>query len=825
MRSLRHVPLLLVVALVATCLGLTFQAPASAEPTCTVLDDAALQAGAPHLTGPAPASQDFACYVLPTTTGTTLRVGSLVRDYSVRVHDAAGAMVCHGSGADGCVLSGEGPHQLRVFNQYGVTTPYEVQVLELDSDTGCEILDVRQFGPSGNEAVAELRRYESACRTVDLAAGGGYLYRTDSQYDSWALHDPAGKRVCGGTGTATATCGNAEGGAHTLVLTRTEEGFAPIEQVRASLVDLVDDSGCGATLPTTWTTSPRLLPVEGEDQVDCVPFEGTPGDRVAPATDSSAGNGLVVDSTGAEACDWETAGDIGCTLEGVGPYKFVISWPESMSYVPSATVRAFGETDGCPVISPKAFGAVPTDDFPGLGCRRFHAAAGQKLLINAIDEQGGHAPGHTVYGPDYARPCQPLDDGRCTVKESGRHTVITSLFGEDTRTALYDLTSSNGCVGAQATLAKRAGSLALGQVKCLALASAGAELGVVRSDLNREEAPVTVIDSAGASMCSTLWDTYVMTHCELDGKAPYRAIVGSGEVHPYTFGFLRPESSTGCQTLPYGVETPLKVSFGDGQFARCFRADKRRTDEFLHLKRLSGNGLAQMAAFADYNCSTQSHEAQMGVPCRPGTGRSTYSIVVVSNGVAASFRAVRTAYTDTVINVRRPQALGTPRVDQQLRVDPGEWWYTDATYTYQWRADGRPIKGKTGSRLTVTSGLLGKSISVTVKASRQWVEPGQATSTTRRVILGSAPKAVARPVLRGTHRVGTKLTTTLGSWSKKPGRYSFKWYVNGKRIAATSRTVTLKSTWVGKRVKVVVVAHRAGCASGSAASVAITVRR
>ncbi len=55
----------------------------------------------------------------------------------------------------------------------------------------------------------------------------------------------------------------------------------------------------------------------------------------------------------------------------------------------------------------------------------------------------------------------------------------------------------------------------------------------------------------------------------------------------------------------------------------------------------------------------------------------------------------------------------TPAVGDTLTVDPGAWT-AGATFTYQWYANGKAVKGATTDSLLVASGQKGKQLSVKV---------------------------------------------------------------------------------------------------------------
>lgn len=69
-----------------------------------------------------------------------------------------------------------------------------------------------------------------------------------------------------------------------------------------------------------------------------------------------------------------------------------------------------------------------------------------------------------------------------------------------------------------------------------------------------------------------------------------------------------------------------------------------------------------------------------------------------------------------ISTTRRPRIVGQPEVGRVLRVRPGSWSPATVTLTYQWRADGRRVRGATRERLVVTRRLLGARLTVRVRA-------------------------------------------------------------------------------------------------------------
>jgi hypothetical protein len=74
----------------------------------------------------------------------------------------------------------------------------------------------------------------------------------------------------------------------------------------------------------------------------------------------------------------------------------------------------------------------------------------------------------------------------------------------------------------------------------------------------------------------------------------------------------------------------------------------------------------------------------------------------------------------------KPKLSGTPEVGKKLAVSTGTW-NPPSAIKIQWYANGRPVARATGTTLSLTAALKGKTISVTVTASKA----GYVTATVR----------------------------------------------------------------------------------------------
>ncbi|MGW0553667.1 hypothetical protein ACWDZ6_05610 [Streptomyces sp. NPDC002926] len=128
----------------------------------------------------------------------------------------------------------------------------------------------------------------------------------------------------------------------------------------------------------------------------------------------------------------------------------------------------------------------------------------------------------------------------------------------------------------------------------------------------------------------------------------------------------------------------------------------------------------------------------------PGATASTYTVPasLLGKKLTVAVTAHRAGHADgtattaaaTVAKGSAPKATkaptisGTAKVGRMLKAAPGTWTPTPSSYTYQWYADGRAIKGATGSSLKPAAAERGKKITVKVTARRTGHSDGTATS-------------------------------------------------------------------------------------------------
>ena len=155
---------------------------------------------------------------------------------------------------------------------------------------------------------------------------------------------------------------------------------------------------------------------------------------------------------------------------------------------------------------------------------------------------------------------------------------------------------------------------------------------------------------------------------------------------------------------------------------------------------------------------------------------------------------------------------GTVKVGSTLSVSKGTWGPSPVTFTYQWKRNGVAISGATAATYKPTTADAGKSITVSVKGSKQGYAAVTRTSTAKTVPLLTL--TVGTVSFYGTPKVGSKLTANPGTWGPSPVTKTYQWKRNGVAITgATASTYTLKTADAGKVITVTVKGSKTGYTS------------
>lgn len=173
-------------------------------------------------------------------------------------------------------------------------------------------------------------------------------------------------------------------------------------------------------------------------------------------------------------------------------------------------------------------------------------------------------------------------------------------------------------------------------------------------------------------------------------------------------------------------------------------------------------------------------------------------------GAAATSAATAVVQPGDLAVSTAPAISGTAQVGSTLSVSPGTWSPAPDTVTYQWRADGAPIAGATGTSYTPVASDAGKQLTVVVTAAKAGHTSASATTSPVTVapvaVTPGSITATRKPKLSGKVKRGGKLVVDPGAWAPSGAKVTVQWYAGKKAIRkATSTTLKLS----GKTLKAV----------------------
>jgi hypothetical protein len=254
-----------------------------------------------------------------------------------------------------------------------------------------------------------------------------------------------------------------------------------------------------------------------------------------------------------------------------------------------------------------------------------------------------------------------------------------------------------------------------------------------------------------------------------------------------------PQIGSGTSTVGAVTTTQLGVSKADTWYAVWGYSTK----VFLGWKLSSGTG-----------------ELQVTWPANPLYGNHQLALLTTDGALAgwvAASGLAETAFTKAPV----PGISGTAQVGRTLTAIPRSWVPSDATLSYQWKADNVDIPLATGNTLLVTPSLVGKAITLAVTGTKTAYTTTVRTSpATPAVIPGTLVSQI--PTISGSRTVGSILTATPGTWgpASVTVTLSYRWLRDGVIISgATAATYTLKSADLNKRIQVQVLGQSPGYTS------------
>ncbi|XAS71270.1 carboxypeptidase regulatory-like domain-containing protein [Micrococcaceae bacterium Sec5.1] len=169
-----------------------------------------------------------------------------------------------------------------------------------------------------------------------------------------------------------------------------------------------------------------------------------------------------------------------------------------------------------------------------------------------------------------------------------------------------------------------------------------------------------------------------------------------------------------------------------------------------------------------------------------------------------------------------PTITGTAKVGSTLTAVPGVWGPAPVTLTYQWKANGVAVTGGTAATYVPVTGDVGKTLTVTVTASKVGYTTSSKTSVATAAVLALPSLAPAPvPTITGTAKVGSTLTAVPGVWGPAPVTLTYQWKANGVAVTGgTAATYVPVTGDVGKTITVTVTGSKVGYTTASRTSVA-----
>ncbi|MBK7820860.1 MAG: CHAP domain-containing protein [Tessaracoccus sp.] len=161
----------------------------------------------------------------------------------------------------------------------------------------------------------------------------------------------------------------------------------------------------------------------------------------------------------------------------------------------------------------------------------------------------------------------------------------------------------------------------------------------------------------------------------------------------------------------------------------------------------------------------------------------------------------------TLSTTPKPTISGTANVLRKLTAKPGTWAPTDVKLSYQWRRDGKSIKGATAASYRLTAADRGAKISVKTTGKKAGYTTVSTTSVSTAKVGAAQPVTApsTKTTISGTAQVGKKLTAKTGTWKPSTVKLVYTWLRDGKAIAgATSSSYTLTASDRGAKISATV---------------------
>ncbi|GAA4364540.1 CHAP domain-containing protein [Nocardioides caricicola] len=161
-------------------------------------------------------------------------------------------------------------------------------------------------------------------------------------------------------------------------------------------------------------------------------------------------------------------------------------------------------------------------------------------------------------------------------------------------------------------------------------------------------------------------------------------------------------------------------------------------------------------------------------------------------------------------NTEAPVITGIAKVGAALTATPGSWRPSSVNISYQWFADGTPLRKADGATLQLNRARLGQRLTVRTTATQLGYPTRSAVSAPTEAVLPGQLRNTTAPTISGTVKVDSTLQVDTGTWVPEP-TLDVQWYADGQAIAgATGTSLALGPDLVSRVITAEVIGRRPG---------------
>ncbi|MFC7530338.1 hypothetical protein [Actinoplanes sp. GCM10030250] len=725
--------------IVAGC-GTTAGPAVAADVPCAQVSDQGLSTGAYR--GSPLAEGETDCLELPTPAGAKLEIWTpaysvLEQDLDIDVVDADGTVVCH----NWCELTGPAPYRI-VVTALKAITAYQLTVQRTDRIDGCTppqdrtgdtVSEIASFSaerfatcyaiPADRHATSEMLSAAPIGRT------GGNLWT--------AVYDSTGEGICGGYlatfEVVVAHCRLREGQAYSLaVVARPTSG-----DYRISRKDATTRGADCRTPASTLVGGPASAgSIAAADDIQCYRLSGSETESFWAAVRSNgAVRYTVLDAAGDEvACGVSSP----CRMTGSADYRIFLSTTTASTpkdyrldaWRLGEPGRAPAE---CPVVTdPARLAPITTmlDDQKTAVCRTVPVRGRTAFQVRVTNtEDGADHPrlylfDHTGTSNQVAGYCRQDGPWHCSLTAKGDALLVIApgvpvgrfpfraefdcdpgpCAEEPQPVALTSVSPATVPNSGPVTLTLNGARLSAGDTVRLSRAGSAAITAAVTGVSADGTALTARADVTG--LAGGAWDVTVTSAAPGGGSAGRVLTVTAAPLK-----VVRPPSISGTVRVGSTVRVVAGVwSPAASSYAYQWTAGG------VAIKGAVGSAYAVPAAL-------RGKRLAVIVTARLANRAST----------SATSAAATVGYGVAPRATRAPKITGTVKAGKTVKVSVGAWSPGADSYRYEWRLNGKVIKGAGKSSLKIKKSWAGKKLTVVVIAKRAGCYDGRAVAKAMKI--------------------------------------------------------------------------------------------